>query len=169
MNRDRPHTSQLSGGDAQQKAPSPQLLIRTASILLVALTLGHMSAYPWSSARVAEQVRLSGTMRSVPFGFMGQTTTYWNLYFGWGMLVGILLLALAIVVWLLAELIPHAPRIVAKLCAVIAGTSLIGAYLSWRFFFLPPCLLFLAIAISLSIATLILTRRSSAEHFAEDG
>jgi len=132
------------------------VLIRAASVLLAALMIGHMSAYPWSSASIAEQARLAGRMKSVLFGFAGQTTTYWNLYFGWGVLVGILLLALAVIVWLVAELVPYAPRIVAGISGVVAGTSVIGAYLSWRFFFLPPCLLFLAIAILLAFAILAL-------------
>ena len=74
----------------------PVVLIRLSAVLFGGLLIGHMSAYPWTSAHVARQVNLVDQMRNIPFEFMGEHSTYWNLYFGWGLLVGVLLFTLAI-------------------------------------------------------------------------
>ena len=63
---------------------TPIVLIRISSILFVGLMLGHMSAYPWTSARVAQETTLVESMQSTPFEFLSQRSTYWDLYFGWG-------------------------------------------------------------------------------------
>jgi len=52
---------------------------------------------------VARQVSLVDNMRNIPFEFMGERSTYWNLYFGRGLLLGVLLLTLAITLWLRAR------------------------------------------------------------------
>jgi hypothetical protein len=67
--------------------------------------IGHMSAYPWTASHVARQVNLVDRIRNIPFEFIGERSTYWNLYFGWGLLVGVLLLTLAITLWLPARLV----------------------------------------------------------------
>ena len=83
---------------------SPVVLIRLSSILFVGLMIGHMSAYPWTSTHVLQETKLVELMNDIPFEFMGERSTYWNLYFGWGLLIGVLLFTLAIILWLLSDL-----------------------------------------------------------------
>lgn len=80
---------------------SPTILIRVGSVLMVGLMIGHLSAYPWTSMKALQDTQLTTLMKSVPFEFMGERSTYWNLYFGWGVLVAVLLLALASILWIL--------------------------------------------------------------------
>ena len=73
-------------------------------------------------------------MKSVEFEFLGERSTYWSLYFGWGLLICVLLLTLAIILWLLADLARLAPRRLGVITGIISASCLVGAYLSFRFF-----------------------------------
>jgi len=137
--------NQLSAGNLG----SPVALIRLSSILLVGLAIGHLSAYPWTSVHVPQEARLADSMKSVPFVFMGERSTYWDLYFGWGLLVGVALLTLAIVLWLLSDLARLAPRRLGAITGIISASCAVGAYLSFRFFYIPPFLMYLAICLIL--------------------
>src|SRR5215469_6976279 len=122
------------------------VLTRLSAVLLGGLLIGHMSAYPWTSANVARQVNLVDQMRNVPFEFLGERSTYWNLYFGWGLLVGVLLFTLAITLWLLARLVYSDARGVGAISGIFSAASAVGAYLSIQYFYVPPSLFFLVIA-----------------------
>ena len=63
----------------------PVALIRVSAVLFGGLLIGHMSAYPWTSSHVERQVNLVDQMRNIPLEFVGERSTYWNRYFGWGL------------------------------------------------------------------------------------
>jgi len=152
--------SAMPDGKLQNKQwLSPATLIRVGSILIVGLMIGHMSAYPWTSIEVPQETQLTMLMKSVPFEFMGQHSTYWNLYFGWGVLVAVLLLALASILWILPDLATLRPRSAGAISAIVAIASLFGAYLSFRFFYIPPFVLFSVICATLTGATTQLLRQ----------
>jgi hypothetical protein len=138
---------------------APVMLIRVSSALFAGLMIGHMSAYPWASADAPQQTQLVGSMKAVAFEFMGERSTYWNLYFGWGLLVGILLLALALVLWLLSDIARVAPRSAGLISGIVAATSLAGACLSFRYFYIPPFLFFSILCAILTAAAIRLLRQ----------
>jgi hypothetical protein len=115
-----------------------------SAFLFLFLTVGHMSAYPWSAAGSPRETRLVDAMKSTDFIFMGEHSTYWGLYFGWGLLVGLLLFAMTAMLWLLSDLARLVPRRVAVMTGLVSATCGIGAYLSYRFFYVPPFLCFAA-------------------------
>src|SRR5258708_5433582 len=141
---------------------SPVALIRLSSILFVGLMIGHLSAYPWASNHGLQESQLVDLMKSVDFVFAGERSTYWNLYFGWGVLVAVLLLTVAIILWLLSDLAHLAPRRLGVITGIISAICLVGAYLSFRFFFMPPFLLYLGICVILLTAAVQLLRRQNA-------
>jgi hypothetical protein len=140
---------------------TPILLIRISSVLFVGLMVGHMSAYPWMSTHVAQQTTLVESMRSTPFVFLGARSTYWKLYFGWGVLIGALLLTLAAVLWLLSDVARVSPRRVGAVSGVVSASSLLGAGLSLRFFYTPPAVFFAVICALLATAAVRLARQPS--------
>ena len=146
----------------------PAVLIRLSAVLIGGLMIGHMAAYPWTAAHVARQVNLVDQMRTIPFEFMGERSTYWNLYFGWGLLVGVLLFTLAITLWLLAPMAYSDARGVAAISGVFSAASAVGAYLSIHYFYVPPFLFFLVIAALLATAALQLFRRGGGRSGAVD-
>jgi len=144
-----------------ERLPAPILLIRISSVLFVGLMLGHLSAYPWTATRAAAETTLVESMQSTPFVFLGARSTYWNLYFGWGLLVGALLLTFATILWLLADVSRVAPRRVGAIIGVVSASSLVGAYLSLRFFYIPPAVFYSAICAILATAATRLLRQPS--------
>ena len=137
---------------------SPVVLIRSSSILVVLLMAGHLSAYPWATNHGLQETQLVDSMKSLEFKFLGARSTYWNLYFGWGILVGIQLLTLSIILWLLSDLVRLAPRRVGVITGMISVSCLVGAYLSYRYFYVPPFLFYLAIWIMLLTGSMRLLR-----------
>jgi len=140
---------------------SPVVLIRLSSALFVGLMIGHMAAYPWTSNHALPETEVVGLMKTVAFEFMGERSTYWHLYFGWGLLVGVLLLALAVTLWLLSDIAHVAPRSVGFISGTISGSSLVGAYLAFRFFYIPPFLFFSVLCAILAAAAVQLLRSQS--------
>ncbi len=129
-------------------------LIRVCSVIMLAfLMVGHLSAYPWSSTHNPQETRLVDSMKSIDFVFLGEHSTYWNLYFGWGFLVAVLLFALAAILWIVSDLASLAPRRLGVITGIISAVSGVGAYISFRYFYVPPALSYLAICvISLAVS-----------------
>ena len=100
-------------------------------------------------------------MKSLNFEFMGERSSYWNLYFGWGLWMGVSLLTLAIILWLLADVARLAPRSVGVITGVISACCLIGAFLSLRFFYIPPFLFYSVICVMLLTAAVQLLRQET--------
>lgn len=140
---------------------SPVVLIRLSSILFVGEMIGHVSAYPWTSAQDPREAKLVALMKDIPFVFAGERSTYWNLYFGWGLLVAVLLLTLAVILWILSDLAHIGSRAVGAISGIVSATSLLGAYLSFRFFYIPPFLFFSVICVILTTAAVQLLRRQN--------
>ncbi|WP_432445165.1 LIC_13387 family protein [Terriglobus albidus] len=156
MSENRPKNMQLPGFPV-----SPTVLIRLSSVLVVLLMAGHASAYPWTSTHLVREAQLVDSMKAVDFEFMGERSTYWSLYFGWGLLIGILLLTLATILWLLADLARLAPRRVGVITGIISASCVAGAYLSFRFFYVPPFLFYSALCLVLLAATVQLLRQET--------
>ncbi|MHA4808877.1 LIC_13387 family protein [Flavitalea flava] len=138
---------------------SPVALIRISSILFVGLTIGHLWGYPWTS-HTPRELQLVGSMKSVDFLFFGERSSYWNLYFGWGLWIAVLMITVAIILWLLSDLAPLAPRRVGTITVVISATCLIGAYFSFRYFYTPPLIMECVMFITLLIATVQLLKKA---------
>lgn len=141
---------------------SPVTLTRLSSLVFVVLMFGHMSGYPWSSAESLQETHLVASMKSVDFNFMGERSTYWGLYFGWGLLVGVLLFLMAAMLWLLSDLSRLVPRRVGIIAAINSAVCGIGAYLSFLYFYVPPMLCFAANCVILLIVAARLLRAPTA-------
>ncbi|SHN23248.1 LIC_13387 family protein [Mucilaginibacter sp. OK098] len=139
---------------------SPVVLIRLSSILFFILTIGHTLAYPWTTDQDLREKQLVASMKSVDLVFVGERSSYWSLYFGWGLYVAVLLLTLTIILWFLSNVASLAPRRVGIMIRIISASCLAGAYLSFRFFYIPPFLLLSVIFIILQMAAVRLMRQA---------
>jgi hypothetical protein len=138
---------------------SPVGLIRLSSILTFLLMVGHISAYPWTSTHGLQEIQLVDSMKAIDFEFSGEHSSYWNLYLGWGVWLAVLLLTLAIVLWLLSDLARLAPRRLGAITGIISASCLVGACISFRFFYIPPSLVLSAIGVILLTVAVQLLRR----------
>jgi hypothetical protein len=139
---------------------SPVVLIRLSAILFLILTIGHTSGYPWTTDQDLREKQLVASMKSIDLVFVGEHSSYWNLYFGWGLYVAVLLLTLTIILWFLSDIARLAPRRVGIMIQIISASCLAGAYLSFRFFYVPPFILLSAIFLILQTAAVRLTRQT---------
>ena len=130
------------------KAP---LLLRIASIITLLLAAGHTSGGLsfWSPAGETEVLR---AMRSFHFDAGGVSRTYLDFYLGFGFIIGVYLLAQAVVLWQLASLAKADPIRVRPLVGSFLLASVVSIFLSWRFIFLLPVVSFTAVAVCLGLA-----------------
>ncbi|HTD10896.1 MAG TPA: hypothetical protein VK676_02400 [Steroidobacteraceae bacterium] len=130
------------------KAP---LLLRIASIITLLLAVGHTSGGLsfWSPAGDTVVLR---TMRSFHFDAGGVSRTYLDFYLGFGFIIGVYLLAQAVVLWQLASMAKADPIRVRPLVGSFLLASVVSIFLSWRFIFLLPVVSFTAVAVCLGLA-----------------
>jgi hypothetical protein len=129
--------------------------LRIAAVLTLLYCVGHTSGMPWTPYTDPEAASVLETMKSHSFeeqGFMG---TYWDLYFGFGLIISVYLLVQAAVLWQVASLaktdvIRVRPIVVSFLIAFV-----INAALSWKYFFAVPVVMAGLIAICLAIALVL--------------
>lgn len=130
----------------------PAPFLRAASVLTILHALGHTLGGVFGATPPGPQQTAVAAMKSNAFVVMGSTRTYWDFFFGYGLFISISFLAEAILFWQLASLSKaDAARIrplVALFCLVFLGYSI----LSWKYFFVVPFLLELAIALCLGAA-----------------
>jgi len=139
---------------------SPVALFRISSALYAVTALGHASAYPWSSTGEQRAAEVIALMKDLQFVFLGESSTYWNLYFGWGNLVVVCLFAFAVVLWLLSDLARVDARSVGAIACVISAASFVAAWISFRFFYMPPFVSYLVSCVALAMAAVELRRRT---------
>jgi hypothetical protein len=114
---------------------------------------------PWTPYTDAEATSVLDAMKGHSFEAEGFKGTYWDLYFGFGLIISVYLLVQAVVLWQMASLaktdaIRVRPIVVSFLIAFV-----INAALSWKYFFVVPVVLAGFIAICLAFA-FVLTGRN---------
>ena len=129
----------------------PTLFLRIASVLMAWMAIGHTSGglSSWSPAGATDVLRAMGAFH---FDVMGSSRTYLDFYVGFGWILGLFQAVLAILFWQVgtlakAEAFRPRPLIASFLLATVGFAAL-----SWRFFFLMPLVLGLAIAVCLALA-----------------
>ena len=124
------------------------LLLRIASAIALLFAVGHTMGSPWTPgpASVVE------AMKSVSFDAMGSKRSYWEFYFGFGVSISLYMFAQALLLWLLAALAKTQPAAVRPFVIVLLVSCVANGVVAWRYFFLLPLVLSVAIVICLSLA-----------------
>jgi hypothetical protein len=137
--------------------------LRIAAVLTLLYCAGHTIGMPWTPYTDPEATSVLEAMKSHSFEAEGFKGTYWDLYFGFGLIISVYLLVQAAVLWQLASLaktdaIRVRPIVVSFLVAFV-----INAALSWKYFFVVPVVLAVLTAICLAIALLLAGRTQAAQ------
>ena len=140
----------------------PTLFLRIASILTlihcILHTVGGVLAAPKHGT---EQVSVIEAMKSHRFDVMGSMRSYWDFFFGYGLIVTLALFVQAVLFWQLGRSIKTNPGS-AKPIVLLFFLNYVGmAMISWRYFFIAPALTEALIALSLVLA---LTLENNAEN-----
>jgi hypothetical protein len=137
--------------------------LRIAAVLTLLYCAGHTLGMPWTPYTDPEATSVLEAMKNHSFEAEGFKGTYWDLYFGFGLIISVYLLVQAAVLWQVASLaksdaIRVRPVVVSFLVAFV-----INAALSWKYFFVVPVVMAVIIAICLAIALLLAGRPQAAQ------
>ena len=126
--------------------------LRAASIFTLLYCAGHTAGMPWTPGQGPAELAVIDAMKSAPFDALGARRTYWDFYFGFGLVISGYLLVQAVVLWQLASL---AKTIAARLRPVIVSflvAFIFNAIVIWKFFFSVPLAMAIAICVCLVLA-----------------
>jgi hypothetical protein len=130
----------------------PVLFLRIASgLTFVHGALHAVNMIVSKPAQGPPQIAVAA-MKANVFPLMGMTRSYWDFYMGMGLAGGISLIAEAIVFWQLSSLARSNPRLVRPMVATFLVGYLALAVNSCTYFFAPPVIIELLIALFLGLA-----------------
>jgi hypothetical protein len=138
-----------------------RMYLRIAAVLTLLLGVGHLLGRPWTpSSDLGATVVVAG-MKAHSMHVMGFDRTMMDFYQGFGLVLGVNLLAEAVILWLLADLARSDPTRARRMAAVLlvmnaAATALAGAYL-----FTAPLVLLGAVTLCLGAAVLAPARATA--------
>jgi hypothetical protein len=140
--------------------------LRSAAVLTLVYCAGHSMGMPWTPYTDPEATAVLEAMKSHSFEAEGFKGTYWDLYFGFGLLISVFLLVQAAVLWQVASLARTDARRVRPIVVSLLLAFVINAALSWKYFFVVPVVMAGLIALCLAIALVLAGRTQAAEPIA---
>jgi hypothetical protein len=127
-------------------------LLRIASVLTFLHAVLHTAGGVFGSPAPGAQQTAVSAMKANQFVVMGFTRSFWDFYLGMGLGVSIFLTVTAIVFWQLGGMAKtDAWRLRPLLATFLAGYIAL-AVISYKFFFTPPVITELLIALCLGLA-----------------
>jgi hypothetical protein len=99
-----------------------------------------------------DEIDLVQRMKSLRWNFGGFRRSYWDFYFGYGLLVILWGVIEVILLWQLAAIASTSPAHVAPLIVTLLAANIAHAVLTIRYFFLIPVIFDSVIAIMLVVA-----------------
>ena len=127
-------------------------LLRVAGVLMFLYFVGHTSGAPWTPGEGASDMAVVEAMREDHFAVVGVSRSYWDFYFGFGLIVSVMQLAQAVVLWQLGGLAKTDAARLRPIIAVFCLSLFVNAVLSWMYFFAIPAVTAVLIAICLALA-----------------
>ena len=127
-------------------------ILRIAAVLSFLLFAGHTSQIPWTPGEGPADLAVVEAMRSDHFEVIGVSRSYWDFYFGWGLMISVLFLLEAILLWQLGGLAKTLARRLRPIIALFLAAFGANAIFSWTYFFAIPAVMTTLIAICLALA-----------------
>lgn len=133
----------------------PVIFLRIASVLTFIHAALHTIGGVFGTPAPGAQQAVVSVMKSTTFPVMGATRSFWDFYMGMGLAVSIFLTAEAIVFWQLASLAKTDALRLRPILTTFTVAYLAFAQVSWTYFFPPPVITEVLIALCLcgAIAT----------------
>lgn len=136
-------------------------LLRTASVLTlihaVLHTVGGLFSPPEHGP---DEINVLNTMKAFQFDFMGSMRSYWDFYFGFGLIVTLFLLLDAVLLWQLASLAKSDAEKARPFMLTLLGAFAAMMVLSWLYFFIAPLVVEGIIAVLIGAAYALTLRPS---------
>jgi hypothetical protein len=123
------------------------LFLRIASVLTIIHAILHTIGGVLSKPRSgAPEVAIIEAMKSQAFNVMGSMRTYWDFFFGYGLMVAVTLLVQGILFWQLGNIAKTNPVQVRPVILLFCLTFAVVTIISWKYFFIAPAVTELLIA-----------------------
>ncbi len=130
----------------------PSLWLRIASILTLVHAALHTVGGMFGGPRNAAQSAALASVRANTFEAFGMKRSYWDFYFGFGLMASLTLLLLTVLLWQLAALVKTDPDKTRPFLAVLFGMFAAMSAISWHYFFAPPFVMEIIIAAVIGVA-----------------
>lgn len=141
----------------------PTAILRAALVLAIVQYTAH--AFLFLSAKAVhgpEEVAVINAMASHHFEVQGFSRSYWDFYFGYGLLAILSGLVEILLLWQIAELPNSDTHQARPIVAILIFANLAHALVGFEYFFLAPIVFDVAIAICLSWAFVVFGANSRA-------
>jgi hypothetical protein len=135
--------------------------LRIASVITFLYFAGHTAGIPWTPAAGPGEALVLEAMKAHSFNVLGSNRTYWDFYFGFGVIISGYLMVQAVVLWQLGSLAKSEPSRVRAIAASLFVAFIVNAFLAWKYFFVIPVVMAISISACLALA-LIFSGRSKA-------
>ena len=142
----------------------PVTILRVAAVIALLQFIGHATLLlTYVPKHGAEEIAVVEAMRAHYFSFSGHLHSYWDMYFGYGLMAAINCLFEAVLFWQLAAIAKTSARLVQPAVALFLVANLVYAALVWTYFFPLPGYFDIAIALCLGMALVVSrTQRAAA-------
>ena len=132
--------------------------VRIAAVLTLLYCAGHTIGMPWTPYTNPEAMPILEAMKNHSFEAEGFKGTYWDLYFGFGLIISAFLLVQAAVLWQVASLARTDALRVRPIVVSFLIAFIINAALSWKYFFVVPVVMSGVISLCLAISLVLASR-----------
>ncbi len=141
---------------------SKSLWLRLTAGLSLLVAVGHSIGFSAPAENNAVEAAARRAMQGAAFDLAGTPRNYWQLYMGFGLIVGVLLALQAVTLWLLADQEKRRPGEATAMIAVWLVGNLIMLGLDWRYLFIVPQVTQALISLLLAMALFLPTRPAKA-------
>jgi hypothetical protein len=118
---------------------SPTIWLRVASILtLIHAVLHTVGGVFGKPKHGSEEVALQETMKAHQFLVMGSQRTYWDFFFGYGLILGVCLFVQGVLFWQLGEIAKSQPKLIRPILVTFILSFLATTLIAGRYFFIAP-------------------------------
>ena len=126
--------------------------LRIASVITLLYCAGHTAGMPWTPATGPAEQPLLEAMKAHSFDALGSQRTYWDFYFGFGVIISVYLLVQAVVLWQLGSLARTQASQLRPITAAFFVGFMVNAFLAWKYFFAIPVIMTVAICVCIGLA-----------------
>jgi len=117
------------------------LVYRVAACLLLLFFAGHTAGSFAGSAPAPAAAPVLDAMKAVHFDFHGSARTFYDIFFGHGLIVSMFLLSSAVAAWRLSAIDPQRSQSAALPAWWLFAVGLGTAGVAWRYFFIGPAVI----------------------------
>jgi hypothetical protein len=123
------------------------LFLRIASVLTIIHAILHtFGAVVSKPNNGAPEIAIIETMKSRAFNVMGSMRTYWDFFFGYGLLVTITLLVQGVLFWQLGTMAKTNAAQIRPILLLFSFNFIATTVVAWKYFFIAPAVTELLIA-----------------------